>query len=359
MSSAHVIVGLSGGVDSAVSAALLLEQGHHVEGLFMRNWSEDDAYCSAAEDYASAQSVADQLGIVLHKADFSAAYKERVFAHFLAEYKAGRTPSPDLLCNREIKFGDFAQHARALGAQHIATGHYARIEHLADKSLLCQAADPNKDQTYFLAATPGSALRDVLFPLGDYTKPQVRDMAAERGLHNHQRKDSTGVCFIGERPMRGFLQQYIASQPGPIVDNNGRRIASHDGVAYYTLGQRSGLGIGGVAGAREAPWYVVERRTSSNTLVVSQDREDPRLTHRQLRLGQSYWVNEAPTDGDEVQFRVRHRQALQRARLEKTPKHWLLHSEEPVWAAAEGQYAVIYSGRVCLGCAVIEGAATP
>ena len=356
MAASHVIVGLSGGVDSAVSAALLLEQGHHVEGLFMRNWSEDDAYCSAAEDYASAQSVADQLGIVLHKADFSAAYKERVFDQFLAEYRAGRTPSPDLLCNREIKFGDFAQHARALGAQRIATGHYARVEHLRDKSLLCQAADPNKDQTYFLAATPGHALRDVCFPLGDYTKPQVREMAAERGLHNHQRKDSTGVCFIGERPIRSFLQQYIAVQTGPIVDDSGRRIATHDGIAYYTLGQRSGLGIGGVAGAREAPWYVVERCVATNTLVVSQDREDPRLNHRRIRLGQSYWVNEAPDNAAELQFRVRHRQPLQAGRLQRENEDWVLHSDTPIWAAAVGQFVVLYDGRVCLGCAVIEDA---
>ena len=351
----RVIVGLSGGVDSAVSAALLIEAGHEVEGLFMRNWAEDDAYCTAAEDYESARAVAAQLDIPLHQADFSAEYRERVFTDFLAEYQAGRTPSPDLLCNREIKFGEFARHAQQLGAEAIATGHYARLAAHEGQTRLLRARDSNKDQTYFLAATPGTALRDVLFPLGDYEKNEVRALARERGLVNHRRPDSTGVCFIGERPMREFLQHWIAVQPGAIETDEGQVIGEHQGVALYTLGQRGGLGIGGVRGHAEAPWYVVERDVARNVLVVSQDRGDARLNPTRLTLGQCYWVNEPPKDGAQYGVRVRHRHRPQTAVYRAGPPA-RLEFAQPVWAPAPGQFAVLYAEEQCLGCGVIEAA---
>lgn len=350
-----VIVGLSGGVDSAVTAALLMDQGYEVEGLFMRNWSEDDAYCTSAEDQDSARAVAKVLGIELHFADFSQEYRERVFEDFLAEYRAGRTPSPDLLCNREIKFGTFLRHAQSLGADWIATGHYARVIHDGPQSRLMRAVDANKDQTYFLAATPGRALHRVLFPLGELTKPEVRRIATRRGLPNHQRKDSTGVCFIGERPIREFLQQWIAVQPGPILTDDGRTVGQHDGIAYYTLGQRSGLGIGGVKGADESPWFVAERRTDTNALVVTQDRDDPRINARFLRLGTCYWVNDAPRNHAPCHLRIRHRQPLIKATvIDANPM--TLRSDELLWAAAPGQFAVLYDGDECIGCGVIEEA---
>jgi len=355
MSKGKVIVGLSGGVDSAVAAALLRDEGYTVEGLFMRNWAEDDAYCTSAEDQDSAREVAEVLGIHLHFADFSAEYRERVFADFLAEYRAGRTPSPDLLCNREIKFGVFAEHARTLGADWLATGHYARIEHGPQRSLLRCAADSNKDQTYFLAATPGTALRKVLFPLGDHTKPEVRRIATRLGLPNHQRKDSTGVCFIGERPIREFLQNWIAVHPGPICTDDGREIGQHDGIAYYTLGQRTGLGIGGVKGAAESPWYVAERQLDSNTLIVTQDKADRRLNSRFLRLGQCFWINDPPRNHFSYRMRIRHRQPLLKTTVvEAAP--YTLRAEETLWAAAPGQFAVLYDDDICLGCGVIEEA---
>lgn len=355
LASGKVIVGLSGGVDSAVTAALLLEKGYQVEALFMRNWSEDDAYCASAEDQDSAQAVADRLGIDLHFADFSADYRQRVFEDFLNEYRAGRTPSPDLLCNREIKFGVFLDHARALGADWIATGHYARLEHSSNKTKLLCAADKNKDQTYFLSATPGTAFRQVLFPLGELTKPEVRRIATRLGLPNHQRKDSTGVCFIGERPIREFLQNWIAVHPGDIRTDDGRVIGRHDGIAYYTLGQRTGLGIGGVQGAKEAPWYVAERQSNENCLIVTQDKNDTRLNSRFLRLGQCYWVNDAPRNHYSYGFRIRHRQPLMKATIiENSP--YMLRSDEAVWAAAPGQFAVLYDGNECVGCGVIEQA---
>ncbi len=355
MSKGKVIVGLSGGVDSAVAAALLRDEGYEVEGLFMRNWAEDDAYCTSAEDQDSARAVADVLGIQLHFADFSAEYRQRVFADFLEEYRRGRTPSPDLLCNREIKFGVFAEHAISLGADWIATGHYARIEHGPKGSRLLCAVDANKDQTYFLAATPGEALRRVLFPLGELTKPQVRRIATRLGLPNHQRKDSTGVCFIGERPIREFLQNWIAVHPGPICTDDGREIGRHDGVAYYTLGQRTGLGIGGVKGAAESAWYVAERRVADNTLIVTQDKADRRLNSRFLVLGQCYWINQPLKNHFSYAMRIRHRQPLIKTTVvEMQPL--TLRSEEELWAAAPGQFAVIYDGDECLGCGVIEHA---
>ncbi|MEN8719698.1 MAG: tRNA 2-thiouridine(34) synthase MnmA, partial [Oceanococcaceae bacterium] len=317
--------------------------------------ADDDAYCTAAEDQDSARAIADILGFPLHFADFSAEYQERVFAHFVAEYQRGRTPSPDLFCNREIKFGVFAAHARELGADHIATGHYARLQRSGGQTRLLQAVDRNKDQTYFLAATPGLQLADVIFPLGDLRKPEVRRMATRLGLPNHQRKDSTGVCFIGERPIRAFLQEWIPAQPGPIVTDGGQEIGRHDGIAYYTLGQRSGLGIGGVRGAADSPWYVADRRLADNALVVTQDTQDPRLNARFLRLGQCYWINEPPRNHRAYTLRIRHRQPLIDATVVGDVP-LTLRIAEMLWAAAPGQFAVLYDGEECLGCGVIEEA---
>ncbi|MEW6168325.1 MAG: tRNA 2-thiouridine(34) synthase MnmA, partial [Pseudomonadota bacterium] len=264
----HVVVGLSGGVDSAVSAYLLKEQGLRVSGLFMVNWTEDEqGYCSAAEDFQDARRVCEELDIPLHRVDFSREYRERVFARFLADYAAGKTPNPDMLCNREVKFQPFREYALRLGADFIATGHYARIEHAGDGPQLLRAADENKDQTYFLAAVERTQLSRVLFPIGALTKPQVRTIAQRAGLPVHQKKDSTGICFIGERAFRAFLARYLAPNPGPIVDDAGREIGRHQGLMYYTLGQRRGLGIGGTRGAREAPWYVVAKDAARNALV--------------------------------------------------------------------------------------------
>lgn len=353
---AHIIVGVSGGVDSALTAALLLEQGHQVEGLFMFNWAQDeDAYCTAAEDYAVAAQVCKDLGIALHRADFSQDYQQRVFAHFLDEYRAGRTPSPDLLCNREIKFKEFLRYAKTLGAEFIATGHYARLRRDAQGTHLLRAQDQNKDQTYFLAAVEPGAFAQVLFPLGEYSKPQVRQMASERGLVNYQRKDSTGICFIGERPMREFLSRYLSDQQGEIVDDTGHVLGSHPGLCYFTIGQRRGLGVGGQAHATEAPWYVYAKQQDSGRLRVTQNPDHPALRRVSARVDTPQWLFPPAEDGSiwRGQARIRHRQALQNCELRQADGLFTLHFEQAQWAIAPGQYAVFYQGEECLGCAVI------
>ncbi len=353
----RILVGLSGGVDSSLTAALLLEQGHDVEGLFMFNWAEDeDAYCTAAEDYEVAAQVACDLGIRLHRADFSQQYRERVFAHFLREYEAGRTPSPDLLCNREIKFNEFLHYALSLGADAIATGHYARLVHEAERSRLLLAKDQNKDQTYFLASVHGQALRKVHFPLGEFSKPEVREMAQARGLVNHQRKDSTGICFIGERPMREFLSRYLRTQSGPIIDDTGHEVGQHPGLCYFTIGQRKGLGIGGQKHAADAPWFVYAKQEQGQRLRVTQNADHPALRRTEAILGNPHWLaGSAPAMPWRGQARIRHRQALQDCQLEDRPDGRLgICFSEPQWAIAAGQYAVFYQGEECLGCAVID-----
>lgn len=347
---------MSGGVDSSLTAALLLEQGHSVEGLFMFNWAQDeDAYCTAAEDYAVAAQVASDLGIRLHRADFSQQYRERVFAHFLEEYQAGRTPSPDLLCNREIKFDVFLKYARQLGADAIATGHYARLDHQPQRSRLLLAQDQNKDQTYFLASVHGDALHHVLFPLGEYSKPQVRDMAQARGLFNHQRKDSTGICFIGERPMREFLSRYMQAQAGDIVDDQGHVVGQHPGLCYFTIGQRKGLGVGGQKHALDAPWFVYAKQAGSKQLRVTQNAQHPALQRRQATLQQPHWIAGQPPELPwRGLARIRHRQALQACTLQAQDGERLqIQFDDPQWAIAPGQYAVLYQQQECLGCAVI------
>ena len=356
MSTPHVIVGLSGGVDSAVAAWRLKDQGYRVSGLFMQNWTEDEsAYCSAAEDFQSARAVAEELEIPLHRVDFSAEYRERVFRHFLDDYRAGRTPNPDLLCNREVKFQPFREHALRLGADFVATGHYARLEASPDGPVLGRSVTEDKDQTYFLALVARAHFERVLFPIGDLTKPQVREFARSAGLPNHRRKDSTGICFIGERPFREFLQQYLQPDPGPIVDDRGASIGEHQGLMFYTLGQRRGLNIGGRRGALEAPWYVAAKHSATNTLVVSQNSQHPSLMSRQLETASFSWLG-TPSRADAVlQARVRHRQTLQDCRIELLADGRVrVHFAEAQRALSPGQYCVLYERERCLGGGEID-----
>ncbi len=364
-----VIVGMSGGVDSSVAALLLLRAGYAVEGLFMKNWDEDDGteYCTAREDLADAERVCQRLGIPLHTANFAAEYWDQVFERFLTEYSAGRTPNPDVLCNREIKFKQFADYALALGAELIATGHYARgvriggedpVRVLAeDPEARCfrleKAADAGKDQTYFLHAVPRPQLARCLFPLGGLSKRQVREIAAREGLHNHRKKDSTGICFIGERRFRDFLARYLPACPGPIRDTGGAWLGEHMGLAYYTLGQRQGLGIGGRAGYPEAAWYVADKDMDGNVLVVTQDPRD--LEGRWLTAGEANWLVE-PSFPLECRAKVRYRQADQSCRVSREGDELRVVFDEPQRAITPGQYVCFYDGDVCLGGALIESA---
>ncbi len=355
----RVFVGLSGGVDSAVAAWLLAEAGHAVEAVFMKNWEEDDTadYCSAAADLADAQAVAAHLGIPLRAVNFATEYWDRVFAHFLAEYRAGRTPNPDVLCNREIKFRAFLDYALAHGATAIATGHYARRADRADGVHLMQSADPDKDQTYFLHALDQSQLRPALFPLGDLTKAEVRALARQRGLPNHARRDSTGICFIGERRFRDFLQRFLPAQPGDIATPDGRAVGRHDGLMYYTLGQRHGIGLGGVQGAADEPWFVVGKDLATNTLVVAQGHDHPLLLSDSLVATQLSWVLGAPpADRFRCVARCRHRQPLQACavRLEDAGTVALLRFDTPQRAVTPGQSVAFYRDGDCLGGGVIE-----
>lgn len=357
MSQQHVVVGLSGGVDSAVTAWLLREQGYRVSGLFMVNWTEDEAgYCTSAEDFQSARAVAEELGIPLHRVDFSAEYRERVFDLFLAGYAAGKTPNPDLLCNREVKFQPFREHALRLGADWVATGHYARVEHGADGPRLLRAVDDNKDQTYFLAAVAREHFERMLFPLGGLTKPEVRALAQQAGLPNHARKDSTGICFIGEREFRDFLGQHLRPQPGDIEDDAGNVVGRHQGLAFHTPGQRKGLAIGGVRGAREAPWYVIAKDAERNVLTVSQNSEHPQLMTRLVATAGFRWIRRPEPLPRALTARIRHRQSLQACRIASLDGDRLMFEfESPQRAAVPGQYLVLYDGEECLGSGEISG----
>ena len=357
--SAHVVVGLSGGVDSAVSAYLLQQQGYRVSGLYMVNWTEDEeGYCTAAQDFQDARAVCEELGIPLHRVDFSKEYRARVFDRFLADYAAGKTPNPDVLCNREVKFQPFREHALRLGADFVATGHYARIEHGAGGARLLRAADDNKDQTYFLAAVQRATLERVLFPVGGLHKAEVRRIARDAGLPNHRKADSTGICFIGERPMREFLAHYLAPHPGPIEAPDGAVVGEHPGLMFFTLGQRRGLRIGGRRGAREAPWYVVGKDAARNALLVSQDAQDPRLYHRRIVTAPFHWIRRPEPLPTNFTARIRHRQALQDcAATVRDDGCVALEFTQPQRAAAPGQYAVLYAGMECLGGGEIEAVA--
>ncbi len=356
MSPRKVIVGLSGGVDSSVAALRLIEQGWQVEGLFMKNWEEDDDadYCNAAEDLADAQAVAAILGIHLHTVNFATEYWDRVFEYFLAEYRAGRTPNPDVLCNREIKFKAFLDYALDLGTDRIATGHYAGVVCRESGCRLLRAHDENKDQTYFLYMLGQRALRHALFPLSELDKREVRELAERAGFPNHKKKDSTGVCFIGERRFREFLARYLPANPGDIRTPDGRVIGEHQGLMYYTLGQRQGLGIGGVADAPDEPWYVVGKDLQRNVLTVAQGHDNPLLYRDSLSASQVFWVDRPPPSPAILTARCRHRQPLQACTATAEGNRLRVQFDSPQRAITPGQSVVLYDGAICLGGGIID-----
>ena len=354
-----VIVGMSGGVDSSVSAWLLMQQGYQVEGLFMKNWEEDDGeeYCTAAEDLADAQAVCDKLGIKLHKINFAAEYWDNVFEHFLEEYKAGRTPNPDILCNKEIKFKAFLEFAAEdLGADLIATGHYVRRQDKDGKSLLLRGLDSNKDQSYFLYTLSHQQVAQSLFPVGELEKPEVRRIAEQLDLVTARKKDSTGICFIGERKFRDFLGRYLPAQPGIIESTDGQVLGEHQGLMYHTLGQRKGLGIGGLKDSNDNPWYVVDKDVATNRLIVAQGGEHPRLMSVGLVARQLDWVDRQPiTEPLRCTVKTRYRQTDIPCQIIPLSEDTIeVRFDEPVAAVTPGQSAVFYQGEVCLGGGVIE-----
>ena len=367
MSKQRVVVGLSGGVDSAVSAHLLKRQGHEVIGIFMKNWEDDDddEYCSSRQDFLDAASVADVLGIEIEHVNFAAEYKDRVFSEFLREYQAGRTPNPDVLCNAEIKFKAFLDHALRLGAQKIATGHYARVREVDDEFQLLKGLDPLKDQSYFLHRLTQAQLARTLFPVGELPKTEVRRIAAEIGLPVASKKDSTGICFIGERPFREFLNRYLANTPGPIKDDRGRVIGEHVGLSFYTLGQRKGIGIGGLkdpgartGGSEHEPWFVARKDMAANTLYVVQGHDHPWLQSTALRADDASWVAGRAPAAATLAAKTRYRQADSACTLgDAAPGAFELRFREAQWAVTPGQSAVLYDGDVCLGGGVIAAAA--
>lgn len=358
----RVIVGMSGGVDSSVTAYLLKQQGYYVEGLFMKNWEEEpgmDDNCSADQDLIDAQSVCLKLGIRLHTANFATEYWDNVFTYFLEEYEAGRTPNPDILCNREIKFNAFLDKALQLGADYIATGHYARRNPDNTDTPLLKGLDNNKDQSYFLYAVPKEHFRYALFPLGELTKDKVREIADTAGFKNANKKDSTGICFIGERHFRQFLQQYLPAQPGNIETTEGDILGQHQGLMYYTLGQRQGLGIGGQKGASDAPWYVVDKDLQRNVLIVGQGHNHPRLFARGLIAYQLNWLSNPPQQLPfKCQAKIRYRQPQQPCQIihYNNQGQLTVAFDEPQRAITPGQSAVFYQHERCLGGGIIETA---
>jgi tRNA-specific 2-thiouridylase len=359
-SETRVIVGMSGGVDSSVSALLLKQQGYQVEGLFMKNWDEDDGteYCTAIADLTDAQAVCDKLDIKLHQANFAAEYWDRVFEHFLVEYRAGRTPNPDILCNKEVKFKAFLDYALTLGADYIATGHYVRKQHDAQHAYLLKGLDNNKDQSYFLYAVGESKIAKTLFPVGELEKPVVRKLAEEHDLITHDKKDSTGICFIGERKFSEFLKQYLPAQPGNIETDSGDIIGQHQGLMYHTIGQRQGLGIGGLKNYDESPWYVAQKDLERNVLVVVQGAQHSLLFSSQLVAGQLDWINGPPqTFPIECHAKVRYRQPDQACTVTQQEDGRLnVAFKQPQRAVTPGQSLVLYLGERCLGGAIIEQA---
>ncbi|HEX4234099.1 MAG TPA: tRNA 2-thiouridine(34) synthase MnmA [Caldimonas sp.] len=360
----RIVVGLSGGVDSAVTAWLLKRAGHEVVGIFMKNWEEDDddEYCSSRQDFLDAASVADVIGIEIEHVNFAAEYKDRVFAEFLREYQAGRTPNPDVLCNAEIKFKAFLDHALRLGAERIATGHYARVRQAGGAFELLKGLDAQKDQSYFLHRLNQAQLARTLFPIGELEKSEVRRIAAEIGLPNAKKKDSTGICFIGERPFREFLARYLTTAPGPIEDDRGRTIGSHVGLSFYTLGQRKGIGIGGIkeagkarSGGEQAAWFVAGKDVERNVLQVVAGRDHAWLLSRRLAAADASWISGAPPLPDRYAAKTRYRQADAPCTLTSADASGALELDFqlPQWAVTPGQSAVVYDGAVCLGGAVI------
>ncbi len=359
-----VIVGMSGGVDSSVAALLLQRQGYAVEGLFMKNWEEDDNtdYCTAKEDLADAQSVCERLGVPLHQANFAAEYWDNVFEHFLDEYKLGRTPNPDILCNREIKFKVFLDYAKVLGADYVATGHYARLRHEDGKTQLLRGLDANKDQSYFLQAVSSSEFEKCLFPVGELQKSEVRAIAAENDLDTFDKKDSTGICFIGERRFKDFLQTYIPAKSGVIETLTGEVIGQHQGLMYHTLGQRQGLGIGGVKHGLDAPWYVVEKDMVRNVLIVAQGNDNPAMLSEGMVCEDIHWVSGAPSLPRQLKVKCRYRQSDQDCTVKVCDSENNIAKgselevvfDKPQRAVTPGQWACFYDNDVCLGGGIIK-----
>ncbi|MGE0808901.1 MAG: tRNA 2-thiouridine(34) synthase MnmA [Burkholderiaceae bacterium] len=383
----RIVVGMSGGVDSSVAAWLLKQQGYEVVGLFMKNWEDDDddEYCSTRQDWIDAASAADVLGVDIEAVNFAADYKDRVFAEFLREYSAGRTPNPDVLCNAEIKFKAFLDHAVSLGAAHIATGHYARVRAVdfahGRRFELLRGLDAGKDQSYFLHRLSQAQLARALFPIGHLAKRQVREIAARIGLANAAKKDSTGICFIGERPFREFLNRYLPTRPGPMVDERGRRVGEHLGLAFYTLGQRKGIGLGGAREGSGEPWFVARKDPATNTLTVVQGHQHPWLLASELQAEDAHWIAGAPpVDDGTLGAKTRYRQhdaactlfagagagagaagagAASGRASAPADRSFRLRFAEPQWAITPGQSAVLYRGEVCLGGGVIAAAGEP
>jgi tRNA-specific 2-thiouridylase len=354
-----VVVGMSGGVDSAVAALLLKRAGHEVTGLFMKNWEDDDddEYCSTREDLVDAVSAAERIGIDIEAVNFAAEYKDRVFATFLAEYRAGRTPNPDVLCNAEIKFKAFLDHAMALGAEKIATGHYARVEERDGRFLLLKGLDPGKDQSYFLHRLTQAQLGKTLFPVGHLPKSEVRRLAREAGLGNHAKRDSTGICFIGERPFREFLSRYLPREPGPIVTPEGVTVGEHQGLMYYTIGQRQGLRIGGRRDDTSGePWYVAGKDLETNTLTVVKGHDHGLLLKPSLEAADASWIaGTPPAPQPDFGAKTRYRQADAACRLDvEDASAFRLDFAAPQWAVTPGQSAVLYRGEECLGGGIIR-----
>jgi len=359
-----VVVGLSGGVDSSVSAYLLVEAGYDVRGLFMDNWDADaegdDGYCTTAEDFQDARRVAEELDIPIQRVSFAKEYRDRVFSYFLDEYSAGRTPNPDVLCNTEIKFRAFLDYALRLGADWIATGHYARCARDRNGAHLLKGLDHNKDQTYFLHGIDPKALAKTLFPVGELQKDQVREIAIEAGLHNHAKRDSTGICFIGERAFRQFLSNYLPAGTGPILTPDGEQIGEHQGALYYTIGQRQGLGIGGVAGSSDAPWYVADKNVKDNILIAVQGHDHPLLQHSGLIADQVHWLRQPDRMAFTCKAKTRYRQKDQGCRVEVMKDGRLKVAFDHIQrAVTPGQYVVFYAGEECLGGGVIDQALRP
>ncbi len=353
-----VFIGMSGGVDSSVAAKLLLDQGYHVEGLFMKNWEEDDneEYCAAHEDLKDAQSVCDQLNIQLHSVNFATEYWDRVFESFLTEYKLGRTPNPDVMCNKEIKFKAFLDFAQDLGADYIATGHYARIHQVSDQFELLKGVDDNKDQSYFLYTLGQKELSHSLFPLGGMIKSDIRAIAASEGFTNAHKKDSTGICFIGERKFTDFLNRFIPASPGAIVTSDNEIIGEHKGLMFHTIGQRQGLGIGGVKDASEEPWFVVDKDIENNRLIVAQGHGHRLLMHTELEASRVTWVSGSSPDLSlAYKAKVRYRQKEEPCQL-KAIDHGTIHVifDRPQRAITPGQSIVFYQDDICLGGAIID-----
>ncbi|WMW79901.1 tRNA 2-thiouridine(34) synthase MnmA [Undibacterium cyanobacteriorum] len=363
MSKKRVVIGMSGGVDSSVSAWLLKQQGYEVIGLFMKNWEDDDnsEYCSTREDLIDAVSVADVVGVDIETVNFASEYKDRVFAEFLREYQAGRTPNPDVLCNAEIKFKAFLDHAMNLGADYIATGHYARVREMNGEYQLLKALDSSKDQSYFLHRLNQAQLKNTLFPLGEINKTEVRKIAEQINLPNAKKKDSTGICFIGERPFREFLNRYLSYAPGEIRTPDEEVIGQHVGLSFYTLGQRKGIGIGGIKskqkedGSSDA-WYVARKDVVNNRLYAVQGHDHPWLLSQKLEAGQVSWIAGRAPELEKLSAKTRYRQPDMACGFQGNLEQFQLHFNDAQWAVTPGQSAVLYDGDVCLGGGIINAA---